>query len=98
VIPVSALLRATSPDRAYAVVVERLDRCIGFRVDDENGRVGTVTAVAIDAASGEPAWLEVRTGLFARREVAISVHDVRSVDPLAHRILTIARPDRGTAR
>ncbi len=94
-LPVSTLLRATLLGRAGSVVGERLGRCIGFRVDDVNGRVGTVIAIGIDAASGEPAWLQVRTGLFARRDVAISVDDVESVDPLAHKIFTIARPGRG---
>ena len=74
-----------------------LARCEGFRVDGVNGRIGTVSGVGIDPGGGTPAWLEVRTGLFVQRHVAIRVEDVGSVDPSSRRIVTrsAARPGIG---
>lgn len=86
-LPVSTLLRATNPD----LDARWLSRCEGFRVDDESGRLGTVRRVGIDADSGTLAWLVVRTGLFVRRDVVVSVDDVESIDPVGRRIVALAR-------
>ena len=84
------MLRVTDSSRAplMSSKASRLAGCAGFRVDDAHGRVGTVTGVGIDPSSGAPAWLMVRTGLFVRRQVAISAEAVRSVDPVARTIVT----------
>jgi hypothetical protein len=83
------MLRATDPSRGRLHPPSSwLARCEGFRVDGVNGRVGTVSGVGIDPDSGEPRFLEVRTGLFVRRQVAIRVEDVGSVDPVARRVVT----------
>jgi hypothetical protein len=65
----------------------RLARCEGFRVDGADGRVGTVTGLRT-GSDGAPAWLDVRTGLIVRRQLAINIEDVRSVDPISRRIFT----------
>jgi PRC-barrel domain len=83
----SMLRRATSP----TLDARWLERCEGFRVDDGNGRLGTVSRVGIDADSGAPAWLVVRTGLFVRRDVVVGVDDVESVDPVGRRIIALTR-------
>jgi hypothetical protein len=89
-LPLGTMLRATDSSRAQRGCwpVSWLARCEGFRVDGLDGRIGTVSGVGIDHDSGEPAFLEVRTGLFVRRHVAIGVEDVGSVDPVSRRIIT----------
>jgi hypothetical protein len=55
-------------------------------LDGPSGRLGTIEAVGFDPATGEPAWLQVRTGLFVRRTVAIPFEDVESIEPLRGRV------------
>lgn len=46
----------------------QLERWISLRlVDSEGDRVGTISDVYVDDASGEPEWLAVMTGLFGSR-------------------------------
>jgi hypothetical protein len=83
------MLRATTavPARPAPSGADWLGQCGGFRVDGVDGRIGTVRSIGLDR-SGSPAWLEVRSGLFARRTVTVRIDEVVSVDPIAHRIVT----------
>jgi hypothetical protein len=87
-LPLSVRLRATSPvfEERIAEFGDWAHRCEGFRLDGPSGRLGTVQRVLFDLASGEPAWLQIRTGLFARRSEAIPIEDIESIDPLRRRI------------
>jgi hypothetical protein len=88
-LPLSVRLRATNPVRADAASMPRdwLVRCEGFRVDGPNGRLGTVSAIGRDA-DGDPAWLEVRTGLFFRQTLMIGFADIEVVNPAARRLMS----------
>ena len=66
-----------------------------FRLDGPGGRLGTIEAVGFDPSSGEPAWLQVRTGLFVRRTVAIPFEDIESIDPIRGRVMVTTA---GTSR
>jgi hypothetical protein len=98
-LPLSVRLRATNPVRADAVSMPRdwLVRCERFRIDGPNGRLGTVSAVGRDAG-GEPAWLEVRTGLFSRQTIVIGFADIEVVNPAAHRLMSAIDWDSPKAR
>lgn len=87
-LPLSVRLRVTSPAPDYQVPdSERwADQWAGFRLDGPGGRLGTIEAVGFDPATGEPAWLHVRTGLFVRRTVAIPFEDIESIDPIQGRV------------
>jgi hypothetical protein len=61
-----------------------LGHCQGFRVDDENGRVGAVEAIL--GGNDEPEQLLVRGGLFVRRSIMIPLDAVQEIEPLARRI------------
>jgi hypothetical protein len=88
-LPLSVRLRATSPGGADVAAApgDRLVGCEGFRVDGPNGRLGTVSGIGRNA-SGDAAWLEVRTGLFFRRTIMIGVADVELVEPAARRLIS----------
>ena len=62
------------------------DTWAGFRLDGESGRLGTVRAVGFDPSTGEPAWLQIRTGRFVRRTTAIPFADIESIDPIQGRV------------
>jgi hypothetical protein len=96
VLPLSVRLRVTRPELDWVVYpVESVDRCVGFRVNGPSGRLGTVQAVGFDPATGEPAWLQIRTGLFVRRSEAIPIEDVESIDPIRRWVtVTTERPSR----
>jgi hypothetical protein len=83
-LPLSVRLRATNPVRADH---DWLVRCEGFRVDGPDGRLGTVSAVGCDA-DGDPAWLEVRNGLFFRQTIMIGFADIEVVNPAARRLMS----------
>jgi hypothetical protein len=87
-LPLSVRLRATSPtfEERVAGGEDWASRCEGFRLDGPSGRLGTVQSVVFDPASGAPAWLQIRTGLFVRRSGAIPIEDIESIDPLRHRM------------
>ncbi len=87
-LPLSVLLRVTSPALDHHVPDSEhwADRWAGFRLDGPSGRLGTIEAVGFDPATGEPAWLQVRTGLFVRRTVAIPFEDIESIDPIRGRV------------
>jgi hypothetical protein len=87
-LPLSVRLRVTRPALDYQVPDSEhwADRWAGFRLDGPGGRLGTIEAVGFDPASGEPAWLRVRKGLFVRRSVAIPFEDIESIDPIRGRV------------
>ena len=87
-LPLSVRLRVTRPAVDYRVpdAEHWADRWAGFRLDGPVGRLGTIEAVGFDPATGEPAWLRVRTGLFVRRTVAIPFEDIDSIDPIRGRV------------
>jgi hypothetical protein len=87
-LPLSVRLRVTSPALDYQVAdsEHRADQWAGFRLDGPGGRLGTIEAVGLDPSTGEPAWLEVRTGLFVRRTVAVPFADIESIDPIRGRV------------
>jgi hypothetical protein len=63
-----------------------LHRCEGFRVEAAGRGVGTVHGLRF-RGSIEPDLLEVRTGLFGRRVVLISVEQVEELLPQKRRIV-----------
>ena len=87
-LPLSVRLRVTSPALDYRVPDSEhwADQWAGFRLDGPGGRLGTIEAVGFDPSTGEPAWLQVRTGLFVRRTVAIPFEDIESIDPIRGRV------------
>ena len=87
-LPLSVRLIVTIPVLDYRVPdSERwADQWAGFRLDGPGGRLGTIEAVGFDPATGEPAWLHVRTGLFVRRTVAIPFADIESIEPIRGRV------------
>jgi hypothetical protein len=87
-LPLSLRLRATSPALDWRVpdAEHWADQWAGFRVDGPSGRLGTIQRVGFDPATGEPAWLQIRTGLFARRTTAIPFEDIESIDPIQGRV------------
>jgi uncharacterized protein YrrD len=62
-----------------------LRNCQGFRVEQGGKKVGVVDDVLFGQRS-EPATLLVRTGLFRLGLRAISVDDIRSIEPRSLRI------------
>jgi hypothetical protein len=63
-----------------------LRNCQGFRVEQGGKKVGVVDDVLLGRRS-EPATLLVRTGLFRLGLRAVSVDDVKSIDPRGLRIV-----------
>jgi hypothetical protein len=87
-LPLSVRLRVTSPKFDCQVPDSEhwADHWEGFRLDGPGGRLGTIEAVGFDPATGDPAWLHVRTGLFVRRTVTIPFTDIESIDPIRGRV------------
>ena len=93
-LPLSVRLRVTSPalDDQVPDSEHWADQWAGFRLDGPGGRLGTIEAVGFDPATGEPAWLHVRTGLFVRRTVVVPFADIESIEPIRGRVtVTTAR-------
>jgi hypothetical protein len=59
----------------------------GYRVDDTEGRVGTVAAVVAGAWGDRPEAIEVRVGLFRPALLIVGAADVVAVDPARRRVL-----------
>jgi hypothetical protein len=87
-LPLSLRLRVTNPALDWRVPDSEhwADQWAGFRLDGPNGRLGTIQAVGFDPSTGEPAWLQVRTGLFMPRTVAIPFRDIESIEPIRGRV------------
>ena len=77
-------LRRSDPgsqdDQPHAPIpFDDLAHCHGSRVDDRNGRVGTVVGVLFGAWIDRPDAIEVRVGLFRRGLLVIPVDAVAEV-------------------
>jgi hypothetical protein len=59
----------------------------GYRVDDPDGRVGTVDGIVAGAWSDRPDAIEVRVGLFRPAVLVVGVADIAAVDPARRRVL-----------
>jgi hypothetical protein len=64
-----------------------LRRCEGFLVETPTKRIGRVAGIRYGEATNEPHVLEVRTGLFGRIVLLISVGDIVHVLPDEHRLV-----------
>ena len=80
----STLIRP-APERDIDLIA--LARSHGYRVDDLDGRVGTVDGVVAGAWSDRPDAIEVRVGLFRPAVLVVGVADVAAVDPARRRVL-----------
>jgi hypothetical protein len=69
----------------------------GYRVDDPNGRVGTVEGVVAGAWSDRPDAIEIRVGLFRQAMLVVGFADVAEVDPARRRVRLGASVDLGDA-
>jgi hypothetical protein len=65
----------------------------GYRVDDPNGRVGTVDGVVAGSWSDGPDAIVVRVGLFRPGILLVGVADVAQVDAARRRVLLLASVD-----
>ena len=58
-----------------------IDRLDGIDVYDTAGeKIGSVGQVFLNAASGEPEWVTVKTGLFGMKETFVPLHDASITD------------------
>jgi hypothetical protein len=80
----STLIRR-APERGVDLIA--LAGSHGYRVDDQDGRVGTVDGVVAGAWSDRPDAIEVRVGLFRAAVLVVAVADVAEVDPARRRVL-----------
>ena len=69
-----------------------LARCEGFRVDSEDGRLGSVEAVRVDPRWGEGRVLAVRAGLFGKKLLIVPLTEIRSILPRERRIILPGSP------
>jgi hypothetical protein len=89
----STPIRAAAPD----VDPIALAASEGYRVDDPNGRVGTVDAVVAGTWSDRPEGIEVRVGLFRPAVLLVGAADVAAVDTARRRVLLGTRVDLADA-
>ena len=75
--------RATPRDADLIALAESS----GYRVDDLDGRVGTVEGIVAGAWSDRPDAIEVRVGLFRPAVLLVGVADVAAVDPARRRVV-----------
>ena len=64
-----------------------LRRCEGFVVETPTRRIGRVAGIRYGERSNEPAVLEVRTGMFGRKVLLITVDDIAEITPETSRIV-----------
>jgi hypothetical protein len=70
-----------------------LRRCEGFLVETPTRRIGRVSGIRYGETTNEPEELEVRSGLFGRKQLMINVHDITEIDP-EQGVLSLADPAR----
>lgn len=70
-----------------------LRRCVGYRADGPQGRVGTVEDVRIGSPHGEPEYICIRTGPVSGEQLFVALDDVIGVDPAARRVHLRKDPD-----
>ena len=80
----STLIRR-APERDVNLIA--LAESHGYRVDDPDGRVGTVDGVVAGAWSDRPDAIEVRVGLFRPAVLVVGVSEIAAVDPDRRRVL-----------
>jgi hypothetical protein len=70
-----------------AVDLDALGECLGYRVDDPNGRVGTVDGVIAGPWTDRPDAIEVRVGLFRQAILTVPAEAVAGVLRAGRRVL-----------
>lgn len=70
---------------------------VDYRVDDPDGRIGTVDGIACGARGDRPDAIEVRVGLFRPAILVIGVDDIAEVDPVRRRVLLDVSVELGDA-
>jgi len=83
--------------RGGGVDLIALGASCGYRVDDLNGRVGTVAGLVAGAWSDRPDAIEVRVGLFRSALLVVAVDDVAEVDPVRRRVVLRTTVDLASA-
>jgi hypothetical protein len=63
-----------------------LRRCEGFLVETPTKRIGRVSGIRYGETTNEPEGLEVRAGLFGRKQFVICVDDITEIDPEQRRL------------
>jgi hypothetical protein len=71
------------------------ERCIGYRVDSDDGRIGSVAAVLPAAGGRRDAVLLLKTGLLSCSLSALSAEAIERVDVERRRVLLRA-PSRAS--
>ena len=82
----------TDTDMKYWASDYWLGHCEGFRVDNEDGKLGLVDHIVGD--EDEPEELIVRSGLFVSRCVSVPVDAIRAIEPRSRRILVRTNGER----
>jgi uncharacterized protein (TIGR02271 family) len=60
---------------------DTISRVIGQDVyDDDGNKIGSVSEVYLDDATGQPEWVTVRTGLFGTKESFVPIRDAELTD------------------
>lgn len=77
---------ANNPRRSSYGPKYWLRRCEGFVVETPTRRIGRVSGIRYGETTNEPEGLEVRSGLFGRKQLMISVHDITEIDPEQRRL------------
>jgi hypothetical protein len=67
--------------------LDAVGACLGYRVDDPNGRVGTVTGLIAGAWTDRPDAIEVRVGLFRTASLVVPTDAVAVVHPARRRVI-----------
>lgn len=73
--------------RFDAVNLNTLGDCLGYRVDDPNGRVGTVDGIVAGAWTDRPDAIEVRVGLFRQVILMVPADAVAGVHRARRRVI-----------
>ena len=70
-----------------AVDFDALGDCLGYRVDDPNGRVGTVDGIVSGTWIDRPDTIEIRVGLFRQAILMVSADAVARVHWARRRLI-----------
>jgi hypothetical protein len=70
-----------------AVDLDALGDCVGYRVDDPNGRVGTVEGIVAGVWTDRPDAIEVRVGLFRPGILMVPAGAVAGVHRARRRVI-----------
>lgn len=75
------------PGTLDAIDLDALGDCLGYRVDDPNGRVGTVDGILPGTWTDRPDAIEVRVGLFRPAMLMVPVDAVAGVHRAPRRVI-----------